>query len=165
MCDNLLKEEKERAEQGMHSPPLPPPPPLLTRPHSLCPWRDGAVWRWEHWDAGRMDDLLRGWMRYYFKSFSPPPSEVRGTSCRRLFQRMGNLEAGIIAHLKKALGKNQSCISAMMYEPWMSTDLDTVLQNKCSYISYFKGPYFCISHVLGLFCPFEFSFKVRKIIL
>lgn len=64
--------------------------------------------RREHQDGGWMDDLLRGRVRYYFKSVSPPPSEVRRTSCRRLFQRMGNLEAGIAAHLRKALVKNQS---------------------------------------------------------
>lgn len=45
--------------------------------------------------------LVKRALRYYFKSFSPPPSEVSGTGSRRLFQRMGNLEAGITAHLKK----------------------------------------------------------------
>lgn len=67
--------------------------------------------RREHQDGGWMDDLLRGRVRYYFKSVSPPPSEVRRTSCRRLFQRMGNLEAGIAAHLRKPLVKTRASSS------------------------------------------------------
>lgn len=62
MLDNLVKEKRRRegvAEQGIN-PDTRFPPPLLMRPQTLCPWRDGAVWRWEHWDEGRMDGLLRG---------------------------------------------------------------------------------------------------------
>lgn len=59
-------------------------------------------------EVGTLGCRTDGWLvkravRYYFKSFSPPPSEVSGTGSRRLFQRMGNLEAGITAHLEKAL--------------------------------------------------------------
>lgn len=46
--------------------------------------------------------LVKKAVRYYFKSFSPPPSEAGGTGGRRLFQRMGNLEVGNAAHLEKA---------------------------------------------------------------
>lgn len=49
--------------------------------------------------------LVKRAVRYYFKSFSPPPSEVSGTGSRRLFQRMGNLEAGIAARVEKALAE------------------------------------------------------------
>lgn len=91
---------------------------LLTRHHSLFPRSDRGLQQREHQDGGWMDDLLRGRVRYYFKSVSPPPSEVRRTSCRRLFQRMGNLEAGIPAHLRKPLVKNRA--STLMYEPRVS---------------------------------------------
>lgn len=74
--------------------------------------------RREHQDGGWMHDLLRGRVRYYFKSVSPPPSEVRRTSCRRLFQRMGNLEAGIAAHLRKPRVKTRA--SSSMYYVYVS---------------------------------------------
>lgn len=45
--------------------------------------------------------LVKKAVRYYFKGFSPPPSEVSGTGGRQLFQRMGKLEAGITAHLEE----------------------------------------------------------------
>lgn len=89
---------------------------LLTRHHSVPKERQRAAA--EGTPGWRMDDLQRGRVRYYFKSVSPPPSEVRRTSCRRLFQRMGNLEAGIPAHLRKPLVKTRA--STLTYEAWVS---------------------------------------------
>lgn len=128
MCDKLMTEEKKRKawycrKGNAHS---------SSSPDKASLSASTVGWRWEHCNAGQMDDLLRGWERYYFKSFFPPPSEVRGTGGRRLFQRMGNLEAGITAHLKKALGKNQSCAWAVIYE--RSIGFDPLLRNKCYYM-------------------------------
>lgn len=57
------KRLKAATEQGIilsKEPPSPPLPPLPAGPRSPGPWRDGAIRRWELWDAGRMDGLLRG---------------------------------------------------------------------------------------------------------
>lgn len=65
MTDNhinhwIIMSKNEKGRRTRNKSKLPPPPVLLTRPRSLYRWRDGEVWRWKHWDAGRMDGLLRG---------------------------------------------------------------------------------------------------------
>lgn len=63
---------------------------------------------WNHMEVGILgcgtdEWLVKRAVRYYLKIFSPPPSEVSGTGSRRLFQRMGNLEAGIRQVVKSKL--------------------------------------------------------------
>lgn len=129
MCNILLKEEKYRKQ-------------LMTRkkiqtPSSLCV--HGAAWRWERWDAGRMDGLLRGRWGIALKS------KVSRTGSRQLFQRMGNLEAGSSAHSEKALSEarvvvkitvkchNPEGLKAFIHVYWSNVHTFQALKDHSSY--------------------------------
>lgn len=129
----------------------PPPPPDLTRPRRLCPWRDGAVWRWDCWDAGWMDGLLRGRWGITLKISLHPRRKSAGQAADGFSRGWETWRLELLLIWRRW---SQSCDSAVMSEPGMSVSLYPVLRNKCltiSHISYFT---FCFSH---LFHPFKIA--------